>query len=225
MTENLLIPQRMLYQTPGDYTVTSKEEPGECACKGKEACPRHGDMKTTMEVQRGAERKRKWLKDAEKCRGADFTSTQRRTGWQRDKSGRGPRVSPTDVFAPDGIGPADLGDKLGRIQTNLDDVVEQRKRRRQWEGGHEQRHKPVLDYCGRTNKQTYLKTVQYITDGHDTFTDQWIRHDLIGLRSQNTSRMESKGKKYRNSSGQKTRWKADFPRKNSLSPLLELESM
>lgn len=59
MTENLLIPQRMLYQTPGGYIVISKEEPGKCACKGKEACPRDSGMKTTMEVQRRAERKRK----------------------------------------------------------------------------------------------------------------------------------------------------------------------
>lgn len=68
-------------------------------------------------------------------------------------------VSRTDVFTPDRVGPADLGDKLGRVQTDLDDVVEQRKRRRQWEGGHEERHKAVLDDCGRTNKQTRLENM------------------------------------------------------------------
>lgn len=54
----------------------------------------------------------------------------------------------TYVFTPHGIWPADLSDKFCSIEADLNDVVEQSKRWCQWEGGHKQRHKPVLDYCG-----------------------------------------------------------------------------
>lgn len=53
----------------------------------------------------------------------------------------------TYVFTPHGIRPSDLSDKFCGIKANLNDVVEQSKRGSQREGGHEQRHKPILDYC------------------------------------------------------------------------------
>lgn len=77
MTENLLIPQRMLYQTPGDYRVTSKEEPGKRACKGKKACPRHDEDHDGG--AEGSREEKKVIKRCRKCKGADFTFTQRQT--------------------------------------------------------------------------------------------------------------------------------------------------
>lgn len=74
------------------------------------------------------------------------------------------RVIRTDVFAPDAVGPSDLGDKFRSIETNLDDVVEQSKRWRQREGGHEERHEPVLDYCGFERKQVHM----FLKTGHCT---------------------------------------------------------
>lgn len=53
----------------------------------------------------------------------------------------------TYVFQPHSIRTSDLRDKLCSIEANLNDVVEQSERWRQWERGHEQRHEPVLDYC------------------------------------------------------------------------------
>lgn len=51
----------------------------------------------------------------------------------------------TYVFTPDSVRPPDLSDKLCSIEADLDDVVEQSKSWSQREGGHEQRHEPVLD--------------------------------------------------------------------------------
>lgn len=52
----------------------------------------------------------------------------------------------TYVFTPHGVRPLNLSDKFRSIEANLNDVVEQSEGGSQWEGGHEKRHKPVLDY-------------------------------------------------------------------------------
>lgn len=57
----------------------------------------------------------------------------------------------TYVFTPHSIRPPELSDKLCSIQADFNDVVEQSERWRQREGGHEQSHKPILDYC-KTHK-------------------------------------------------------------------------
>lgn len=53
----------------------------------------------------------------------------------------------TYVFTSDCIGPTDLSDKFCSIESDLYDVIEQSKCWCQREGGHEQRHEPILDYC------------------------------------------------------------------------------
>lgn len=60
----------------------------------------------------------------------------------------------TYVFTPDSVRPPDLSDKFCSIEADLNDVVEQSKGWRQREGGHKQRHKPVLDYCNKEHTNT-----------------------------------------------------------------------
>lgn len=62
----------------------------------------------------------------------------------------------TYVFAPHSIGTPDFGDKFCSVEANLDDIVEQRKRWCQREGGHKQSHKPILDYCICQDMHTWL---------------------------------------------------------------------
>ena len=151
MTENLLIPQRMLYQIPEDSMCMKIDKEGKgsvsihvyvCLCQCVETdrqTDRHGDKETKkMEGQSGIEEK----KMIKRSRIDYFTFAQRSTEWT---CSCGVLIC-TYVFTPHGIRPSDLSDKFCSIEANLNDVVKQSKGWRQWEGSHEQRHKPVLDY-------------------------------------------------------------------------------
>lgn len=67
MTENLLIPQRMLYQIPGDG-----DQEGGCVCVKERDRETHGSKDTKMEGQSGVEEK----KVIRSSRIAHFTFTQ-----------------------------------------------------------------------------------------------------------------------------------------------------